>query len=359
MKISVLNGINYYLEAVTILITYHKKNSNYESLKERLMQKFNIPVEKSENMLRDIVNIYNYVVNRLDIPKDKIDLFFHSENHDVPSLCELIMFPLIYDYYGTSKEKYFCQCEEQKLKKAIKTMFYYFEYDVDIENFTHVDYINHINNLDVETNMKYKYIMMCCNFNNYFSEILKYVDETVALLKEKVADLQCLADEFETNISKDIEIHGDNFFKKYEIQIDITKDIVISPSILAPNYLMINPYELFEDKNLQVNLGICLKTINELKKEYFISDERTISILKALGDKSKFDILKSIKDKEMYGAEIAKMLNITTATVSHHMSNLHNLSLVNIIANNNKVNYTLNKESIKELIVLLERIFLK
>ena len=122
---------------------------------------------------------------------------------------------------------------------------------------------------------------------------------------------------------------------------------------------MINPNEIIEDKNLQVNLGICLKTINELKKEYFISDERTISILKALGDKSKFDILKSIKEKEMYGAEIAKMLNITTATVSHHMSNLHNLSLVNIIANNNKVNYTLNKESIKELIILLERTFLK
>ena len=61
----------------------------------------------------------------------------------------------------------------------------------------------------------------------------------------------------------------------------------------------------------------------------------------------------------MYGAEIAKMLNITTATVSHHMSNLYNLSLVNVITNNNRINYTLNKESIRELVVILERIFLQ
>ena len=190
MKIIVLNGINYYLEAVTILITYHQKNSNYESLKERLMQKFNIPVEKSENMLRDIVNIYNYVVNRLDIPKDKIELFFHSENPDVPSLCELIMFPLIYNYDGTSKDKYFSQWEEQKLENAIKTMFYAFEYDIDIENFTHVDYINHINNLDIDNETKYKYVLLCCNIDKAFNEVIGYINETVVLLKEKEKELQ-------------------------------------------------------------------------------------------------------------------------------------------------------------------------
>lgn len=359
MKISVLNDINYYLEAVIILTSYHKKNSNYDSLKEGLKQKYNIPAEKLENMMDDIVSIYNYVVSRLDIPKDKLDFYFSSENPEVPTICELVMLPLIYENDEFNKENIFSQNEDERLKNVIQTMFYAFDYDAEIEDFSYVDYINHINNLDVDTDMKYKYVLMCCNINNYFNEIIRLIDETVVLLKEKTVDLQHIANEFEINIKLDIEKYGDNFFKKYEIQIDITKDIVIRPSIMAPNYLMMKPYGLYDEKCLQVNMGICVKTINELKKEYFISDERTISILKAMGDKSKFDILKSIKEKEMYGAEIAKMLNITTATVSHHMSNLYNLSLVNIVTNNNKVNYTLNKESIRELLILLERIFLK
>ncbi len=359
MKISVLNEINYYLEAVVILTSYHKRNSNYDSLKEGLMQKYNIPAEKLENMLEGIVNVYNYVVNRLDIPKDKLDFYFSSENPEVPTICELIMLPLIYENNEFNKEKISDEGEDEKIKNVVQTMFYAFDYDVELENFSYVDYINHINNLDVDTDMKYKYVLMCCNFNDYFNEIITFINETVSLLKEKENDLQNIANEFERNTKLDIEKYGDNFFKKYEIQIDVTKDIVIRPSVMAPNYLMMKPYGLYDEKCLQVNMGTCVKTINELKKEYFISDERTISILKALGDRSKFDILKSIKEKEMYGAEIAKMLNITTATVSHHMSNLYNLSLVNIVTNNNKVNYTLNKESIKELIILLERIFLK
>jgi len=359
MKINISNDINYYLEAVSILNSYNNKNSYYEDLKEALVQKYNIPYEKLEKMLEGISDVYNYVVNSVKIPKDKLDFYFTAENPEIPTLCELLMLPLIYDNDEINIKNIFKQNEDEKLENVIKLLFYAFDYDVEIDNFTYVDYINHINNLDVDNDMKYKYVLMCCNINDYFSQIMRYVDETVALLKEKTDDLQCIADEFEKITKLDIEKYGDNFFTKYEIQIDISNDVIIKPSIMAPNYLMMKPYGIYEDKSLHINMGVCVKTINELKKEYFISDEKTISILKAMGDKSKFDILKSIKEKEMYGAEIAKMLNLTTATVSHHMSNLYNLSLVNIITNNNKVNYTLNKESIRELISILERIFLK
>jgi len=106
-------------------------------------------------------------------------------------------------------------------------------------------------------------------------------------------------------------------------------------------------------------IGIHVKVLFDLINIYFINDEKIISTLKALGDKSKFDILKSIKETQMYGVEIAKKLNITTATVSHHMSNLYNLSLINYVADNNKMNYMLNKEAIEELINALENLFLK
>lgn len=357
MKISVLNEINFYLEAVSILNSYNNKNCNYSLLKERLMQKYNIPSENIDNMLKDIINIYNYVANRLDIPQDKLDFYFSSESTEVPTICELIMFSVANEN-KSNLDSLIKLDENQKLYNVMRIMFLSLEYDVCIDNFSYVDYINHINNLDIDNETKYKYVLLCCNIDKAFNEVIGYINETVVLLKEKEKELQKIADEFVKITKEDVEKYGDSFFSKYDIQVDIPKNIAIGPSIIIPNNLMINPYNQ-DNECIYSCMGVCVREINNLKKEYLISDEKTISILKALGDKSKFDILKSIKDKEMYGAEIAKMHNITTATVSHHMSNLYNLSLVNIITNNNRVNYTLNKESIKELINILERIYIK
>ena len=356
MNISVLNDINYYLEALSILTAYKDKNSNYNSLKEGLMQKYNIPSEKIDKMLKDIISIYDYVVNRLYIPQDKIDFYFSSASNETPTISELIMYSVANKSKGNI-ETIINQSETEKLHNVLKIMFRAFEYDICIDNFTYKDYINHINNLDIDSETKYKYVLMCCNIDKAFNEVIGFINETVDLLKEKEEDLQNIANEFVKITKEDVEKYKESFFLKYDIQIDIPKDMVIGPSIIVPNSLMINPFDQ-DNECIYSCMGVRVKDINDLKKEYFINDERTMSILKALGDKSKFDILKSIKENEMYGAEIAKMLNITTATVSHHMSNLYNLSLVNIITNNNRVNYTLNKESIKDLIIILERLFL-
>lgn len=73
-------------------------------------------------------------------------------------------------------------------------------------------------------------------------------------------------------------------------------------------------------------------------------------VLKLLGDRSKFEILSYIRDREAYGSELAKRLNLTTATVSHHMNALLAAGLVEIRRVDNRIYYLTNKKALREVL---------
>ena len=81
-------------------------------------------------------------------------------------------------------------------------------------------------------------------------------------------------------------------------------------------------------------------------------------ILKIMGDKSKFEILNFVKDTPSTNVEIAKHLNLTAATTSHHMNTLLTNGLVEIEQIDRKMIYSLSQTKIRELIANLENTFL-
>lgn len=87
-------------------------------------------------------------------------------------------------------------------------------------------------------------------------------------------------------------------------------------------------------------------------------DDFLLDVLKLLGDKSKFKILKAVKNEGAYGARLAKQLELTTATISHHVNALVQKKLVLIEPEDNKIYFKLNKEKIREVITALQEEFL-
>ena len=75
-----------------------------------------------------------------------------------------------------------------------------------------------------------------------------------------------------------------------------------------------------------------------------------LQVLKLLADKSKFEILSYIRDKEAYGSELARHLGITSATVSHHMNALLHAGLVRVNNRENRMYYTANTKALSEVL---------
>lgn len=88
------------------------------------------------------------------------------------------------------------------------------------------------------------------------------------------------------------------------------------------------------------------------------SKDTLIMLMKALSDKSKFEILSSLKASPKYNLEIAEELGLTPATMSHHMGILLSNHLVSVIKRDGKVYYHMEQETIKEAIELMEQFFL-
>ncbi|MGL5245183.1 MAG: ArsR/SmtB family transcription factor [Sarcina sp.] len=104
------------------------------------------------------------------------------------------------------------------------------------------------------------------------------------------------------------------------------------------------------EKNENIYFGWKFKELldnNEtIRRDEKIFRER----LKCLSDKSKFEILKLLKIKPLYGQEIAEKLDLTAATVSYHMNNLILSKLVYINKIENRVYYNLNNDEINKFL---------
>ena len=80
-----------------------------------------------------------------------------------------------------------------------------------------------------------------------------------------------------------------------------------------------------------------------------MTDEAICNLLKVISDRSKFEILRRISRSSSYCQELAREMNLTTATISRHMGLLLDAGLVRARRGENRIYYDLNREAITNL----------
>ncbi len=92
--------------------------------------------------------------------------------------------------------------------------------------------------------------------------------------------------------------------------------------------------------------------INQLVKKRKRSGLRRGFLICTIGeiDKSRCISYFPTVPKEAYGSELAKHLNLTTATVSHHMNALLLAGLVKVSHVDHRVYYTTDKKALEEVL---------
>ena len=75
-----------------------------------------------------------------------------------------------------------------------------------------------------------------------------------------------------------------------------------------------------------------------------------------ISDYTRFSIIILLADKTMYGKEIADKLELSTGTISYHLSPLIKEGLVISKIRGKKIYYSINKEEINKMAVFLKQI---
>lgn len=89
--------------------------------------------------------------------------------------------------------------------------------------------------------------------------------------------------------------------------------------------------------------------------EIFAGDEEgllgSLEIFKALADETRLNIISLLAEKTMYGNELAEKLNLSNATISHHVSKLIMNNIIQAQKEDNKLYFKLNKKKFETTVL--------
>jgi len=89
--------------------------------------------------------------------------------------------------------------------------------------------------------------------------------------------------------------------------------------------------------------------------EIFAADEEgllgSLEIFKSLADETRLNIISLLAEKTMYGNELAEKLNLSNATISHHVSKLLMNKLIQAQKQDNKLYFKLNKNNFEAAVL--------
>lgn len=219
---------------------------------------------------------------------------------------------------------------------------------------TKIDVIGLLMNLEIDDRQKWKIQKIFLDPQPHREKVYDLLERAIKVLKR-----------YESAILEATERFGAYWTQKYEKiapieyiknQIGITLDqnaleMRIVPGIISLNSLSIRMKE--EGTSYYVRLGIMFDeefTFDLHEKKNRDQTDYVVRVLKVLSDRSKFEILSYLKEHKAYGSELAKHMDLTTATISHHMSALLQLGLVEMEKKDTKIYYRSNQKVIEDIL---------
>lgn len=200
--------------------------------------------------------------------------------------------------------------------------------------------------------------MYVCGIDKHLDKVTALLESVLSIIKDFYPRMKPYLQEFYdywSVKSTQIDMYED-VLKYFGIEVKHNPlGITVLPWFTAPCTIGITC--CFLNEHINGLFPDCLRMGILFSDEYWITkNEREFErdelcqVMKTLGDKSKFDILMFIKEKPAYGIEIARKLDLSTATISHHMNALLRQGLVKVETNETKVYYSLNKENLRKFL---------
>lgn len=228
--------------------------------------------------------------------------------------------------------------------------------------------ISYLMKMELKDEEKWKLQKIFFDRKEHQQKVLALLEKASALVKNFSEELSVFSKAFAEYWTREL---GEKNFTAY-VRENMNMDFVesplgyhVSPSFIRPNIVGFHA-ELNDDGTYQTpdywKVGFLFgddfdfhthRTDNDKGFENYVTQ-----VLKLLGDESKFQILTYIRDKEAYGSELAKHLNLTTATVSHHMNALLAAGLVEIKRIDTRIYYTTNKTILKDILERSQRLLI-
>lgn len=170
-------------------------------------------------------------------------------------------------------------------------------------------------------------------YNNIFKHEEKWID----------SKLNKLNDEFKTKIKRYGDDYLEDIIKMKQDKINKRGEIIVSISYLYENSMLTS---FIKDYAFYL-IGYRYPDLFVEQSENLLS---SLDIFKSLADETRLNILRLLSQKTMYGNQLAEELDLTNATISHHVGKLVINNLISTEKDDQKMYFTADKENIKKIV---------
>ena len=208
--------------------------------------------------------------------------------------------------------------------------------------------VQFIDSTTLSEQAKWKLMRLMQNPKQVLQKLVTVINNNLEAFKKASNEISKPLSALIEEYYRTIQDKSDKVFNKFENSLP--KNSVIYPTIIFPLSQLIFEKSWY--------YGLLSKLVMKTAQSNQFSKESLLIKLKALSDKSKFEILASLKTNPKYNLEIAEQLGLTAATMSHHMNVLLTCGFVGVEKRNGRVYYNLDKTAAKQFIEELEQLLL-
>lgn len=354
MEIKLLREPNIVCEVATLL--YNSRNGqSCSELKNAIVKKFSIDNDVLDNCFGAIIEISDYVTGALHADEKLMDFLFARHS----SMKGCFAFYLIHDICRRATPD--LEADIARLRDLSKAAFFVnlssilindyapSDWDGDITNYAEL--FGFVEAMPVPPEEKFELLRLYNNFESYKNRLADILYDAGKLFIAKYDVVKHYISWFLSATSEPLDEGGLKFIEKnYDIGISPSVDVLyIQPSIVMCNstrYFM-----SFTDEKVYdfFYVGVLFEPLKEITDSSTLEDKLCRN-LRTIGDMRKFEILRLLSDGEKYGQQLASLLDISTATISHHMAMLMECGFVEIKRNSNRIYYCLNRKKLRDFI---------
>ena len=201
-------------------------------------------------------------------------------------------------------------------------------------------------------------------FEEYESRADRLLDQAESLIREKA---HLLAPYAEHALSEWQSLASEEtFFDQLAlegIRLDCPRADVyptVFPFTVITVHSNIISAQLFgEEEHTNITYGVFVDEFTKSARSGKTDLESIGNLLHALDDKKRLQILVALRERPLYGHELASVTELSAGTVSHHMGELVGTGLVTIEKQGVKLLYSISEPRFRELIAMLEKNFLR
>ena len=316
---------------------------NVDEVCHYLSEKYDIPLFELEPLLQPLAEVETYVNSNLAVQEDRLRFFFTARNGALNSLA--------WSLYNAMKRGSQYGAQTPQSVNLILCRFL----DVPDDSLDHVtctdELIQFLMKNGCTEDVKWVCTALYYSMDEYLEELDVILRKATGLFLEHLPDVTALCRQTaayaETQIGDDPSriFHNLNITTQSEV-------ITVYPCLMGFHGLSWD----FSDSHIY--FGVYYELLTNLIQKYSDQSSSLVSRLKSIGDKSRLEILRSLKSGECNGQDISEKLGLAPATISHHMNLLTNEGFVTTTKRGTSTYYTLNSPTLRRFIQELDHCLL-